>query len=150
MESNKNNRPGKFDIDMSPFRDLMGQMDSFFNESFKHMNSVFNLRPFWVDVNENESEFIVTAELPGYKRDEIELEMIGNRLRIAAEAGSIHNETNNNNKSQSYQQMERSITLPFPIPKEKTRASFHDGLLKVTIPKKDINREYIDIIDENS
>ncbi|WP_010530315.1 Hsp20/alpha crystallin family protein [Lentibacillus jeotgali] len=139
MNSKNNNRPGKFDIDMSPFRGLMGQMDSFFNQSFKQMNSVFNMQPFWVDVDEYDSEIIVTAELPGYKRNEIELEMIAHRLRIAAQRSSTHEK----------QQTERTITLPFPIQKEETKATFHDGLLKVTIPKTDHDRTYIDIADEN-
>lgn len=145
MDSNKRNRPGRFDIDMSPFRDLMNEMDTFFNQSFKQMNPVFNFRPFWVDVNERDSEVIVTAELPGFKRDEIELEMIGNQLRIAAQGGSTHEEPNSHNKSQSFQRMERTITLPFPIPEKETKASFHDGLLKVTAPKKDSDRKYLEI-----
>lgn len=139
MSSKKNNRRGRFDIDMSPFRDLMGQMDSFFNHSFKQMNSIFNMRPFWVDLDEYDSEITVTAELPGYKRNEIELEMIGHRLRIAAQRNSTHEN----------QQAERTITLPFPIPKEETKATFHDGLLKVTIPKTDPDRKYINITDEH-
>ncbi|MFD1363367.1 Hsp20/alpha crystallin family protein [Lentibacillus salinarum] len=145
MDSNRSNKPGRFDIDMSPFRDLMGQMDAFFNESFKQMNSVFNMRPFWVDVNEYDSEVIVTAELPGYKRDEIELEIIGQQLRIAAQADGSQEDKSGRNRSQSFQRTERTIALPFPIPKEETNASFHDGLLKVTIPKKNSERKYLEI-----
>jgi len=145
VDSNKHNRPGRFDIDMSPFRDLMGQMDAFFNQSFKQMNSVFNMRPFWIDVNEYDSEVIVTAELPGYKRDEIELEMIGHQLRIAAQADASQEDNSGRNKSQSFQRTERTIALPFPIPKAETKASFHDGLLKVTIPKKDSERTFLEI-----
>lgn len=123
----------------------MDQMDAFFNQSFKQMNSVFNLRPFRVDMDEYDSEVIVTAELPGYKRDEIELEMIDHQLRIAAQAGSSRKDKNSHNKNQSFQRVERTIALPFPIPKDETKASFHDGLLKVTIPKNESDRKYLEI-----
>ncbi|MUK90419.1 Hsp20 family protein [Ornithinibacillus sp. L9] len=149
MASNKDKLPSKFDIDMTPLHDFMRQMDSFFNHSFKHINSQFNLRPFWVDVRETDSKFIVEAELPGYKRDQIELEIIGNQLRIGVEDHAVIEEKNNEdtyfNKQQSYQKRERFVTLPFEIPKRETKASFRDGLLKVTIPKRHSERKYLDI-----
>ncbi|SFA85118.1 Molecular chaperone IbpA, HSP20 family [Lentibacillus halodurans] len=151
-KKDNNNQPGRFDIDMSPFRDLMGHMDTFFNESFKQMNSFFKMRPFWVDVDERESEVIVTAELPGYKRDQIQLEIVGHQLRITAQGTSTHEakniSTNDSHTRQSFQKSERTIALPFPILKRETKASFHDGLLKIVIPKKESEREYIDINDD--
>ncbi|MFD2046500.1 Hsp20/alpha crystallin family protein [Ornithinibacillus salinisoli] len=149
MASNKDKLPNRFDIDMTPLHDFMRQMDSFFNNSFRHINSQFHLRPFWVDVRETDSKFIVEAELPGYKRDQIELEIIGNQLRIGIEDNAIMEEKNEEdtyyNKKQSFQKRERVVTLPFEIPKRETKASFNDGLLQVTIPKKHSQRKYLDI-----
>ncbi|RYG71432.1 Hsp20/alpha crystallin family protein [Lentibacillus lipolyticus] len=145
----KNNRLERFDMDMSPFRDFMRQMDTFFNESFKQINTLFDSRPFGVNLSENENEVIVTAELPGCKRDQIELETIGNQLRITARNNAV-TEVNNDKgdhyqKQQSFQQMERTIALPFQIPEAETKASYHDGQLTVTIPKNNSQKRFIDI-----
>ncbi|SET67537.1 heat shock protein Hsp20 [Oceanobacillus limi] len=149
MASNRDKLPNRFDVDMTPLHDFMRQMDNFFNHSFKHMNSHFNLRPFWINVRETEKKVIVEAELPGYKRDQIELEIIGNQLRIGVEDNAIIEEKNNENaylnKQQSFQKRERFVTLPFEIPKRETKATFREGMLKITIPKKQSERKYIDI-----
>ncbi len=137
---------------MTPFRDLMKRMDSVFNDSSKKLNSYFNLKPFWVDVYETESEVIVEAELPGYKRDQIQLEIIGNQLRITVTDSMIHEEkndkTNYQNKEQSFQKMERIVTLPFTISEKDTTASFNDGILKISIPKRNSSRKFIGIDED--
>lgn len=149
--SDKDNRQDKFDLDMSPIRDFAREMDSFFNHSFRQMNSIFNLRPFWVDVEETDSDVIVKAELAGHTRDQIVIETHGNHLRIAIEDTDDIEVKDENQKqyrrSQSYRKMERSITLPFEIPEEETKASFENGLLKLTIPKQNSKRKFIDIDD---
>ncbi|PAV31051.1 hypothetical protein CIL05_03440 [Virgibacillus profundi] len=127
LGANKGKFPDGFDIDMRPLHDFMKKMDSFFNESFKQINSQLHLKSIWVDVQETDSDIIVKAELPGYKRDQIHIEIIGNRLRISVEG------------------KEKIVTVPFIIPEEETSASFQDGILKITIPKKNSNRKYIDI-----
>jgi len=142
----KNDDPmNKFDIDFTPLRGFMQQMDSFFNQSFKQMNSHFNLSPFWVQTYETDNDMIVEAELPGYRRDQIHLEIIGNRLRISAEDPGAVKEKNNQDRRQMYQKRERIVTLPFVIPEKETKASFHNGLLKITIPKMNSKRKWLDI-----
>ena len=66
------------------FKDLMEQMDAFFNESAKNFNALIK-RPLAVRTYETASEVIVEAELPGYKREQIKLEIVGNQLRITAD-----------------------------------------------------------------
>lgn len=151
MVSDQNNEQGRFNLDMSPIRNFAREMDSFFNHSFKQMNSMFNLRPFQLQVQETDAHMIVTAELPGYQRDQIIIETFGNRLRIAVENKNIVEERDDKHKSynnhQSYQKMERLVTLPFEIPEQETKASFKDGLLKLMIPKQNSKRKFIDIDD---
>lgn len=141
--------PHNFDIDISPFHDLMKRMDSFFNDSFKLMDSHFKLRPFWVDMYESGNNIIVEADLVNYHKDQINLEIIGNQLLIQVEDNSIIEEKNDQTKhylkEQSHGRIERVITLPFAIPEKETTAKFINGTLKVTIPKKDPYRKYIDI-----
>lgn len=149
VSSDRKNQRYPFDIDMSPFRDLMKQMDSFFNHSFKQVNSFFKLKPFWVDLDETESEIIVYAELPGVPRDQIELEIIDNHLRIAAQETATweaaNDVTKDKTKEQSFQRMERWITLPFSASKDDITATYTNGTLKVIIPKQNPKRNLIDI-----
>lgn len=141
--------PDGFDLDLSPIRDFVGKLDSMFQQSFKHLNDHFHLKPFHVEVKETEKNVLVVAELPGVDPKQIELEIIGNQLRITAK-DSISMETKNTSnhyyeKTQSYQKMERVVSIPFIIPQNETTASFENGLLTVTIPKKNTDRKYIDI-----
>lgn len=139
--------PDNFNLDFTPLRDLMERMDSLFNRSFKHMNSHLNLNNFWVNTYETDTNVLVEAELPGYRKEQVKLEIIGNRLRIYAEDNNMEEITTDSfqSRKQMVQRKERYVTLPFEIPEKETTASFQNGLLKVTIPKKNSKRKYIDI-----
>src|SRR5699024_1092588 len=153
VSPDRKNERQRFDLDMSPFRDLMEQMDSFFNQSFKQMDSFFKFRPFRVHVDENESEIIVHAELPGIEREQIKLEIINNHLRIAAEKTAqleaIHDVTKDKTKEQSFQRAERWVTLPYPVPKEDITATYNDNVLQIILPKQNKQRNVIDIDESN-
>lgn len=144
-DPNKNKPNGKLDIDLSPLKDFMYQMDRFFNHSFKQINSHLQLRSIWVDTEETDTNVIVKAELPGYSREDIQLEIISNRLRIAVDEQTIIEDSKNQTKQEYHQQRERIVSLPFIIPEKETKASFHNGLLTVTIPKKNAKRKFLDI-----
>lgn len=145
----KGNFPDGFDLDLRPLRNLVGKLDSMFQESFRHLNNHFHLKPFHVEVKEKEKDFVIIAELPGYDRDQIELEIIGNQLRIVVkDSRSLESKDDKNHyyeKQQSFQRMEQVVSIPFIIPQKETKASFENGLLIVTIPKKDTNDKRIDI-----
>lgn len=147
MGSNSDYRPKRFDP--APFNNLLGQMDAFFNESIKNYNSFFNKRPIIVDMYETKSDVVIEAELPGYKRDQIQLEISGNQLRISAENYHQLEEKNDKhkffNREQSVERVERLVTLPFTISKKDTRASLNDGILKIYVRKKNSSRKFIDI-----
>ncbi|SHF93198.1 Hsp20/alpha crystallin family protein [Ornithinibacillus halophilus] len=149
MDSNKNNFPNNFNVDLSPFRDFIRHMDRFFDESFRQMNSHFDLKPFWINKYETETNIIIEAELPGYKKEQIQLEILGYQLRISVEDRTViegnHDDNNYYGKQQSYKRRERVVSLPFKIPKEQTKAKFRDEKLTISIPKNNNNRKFIDI-----
>lgn len=146
MPSNKDNLPR---FNKTGFHDLFNNMDSFLNESIRNFDSFFNLKSFEVDMYETNNAIIVEANLPGIKREQIELEIVGNQLRIAAEDMTVLEEKNDktkyNDRRQSFQKMERLITLPFHISEKDTKASFEKDMLKITIPKQNSGRKFIDI-----
>lgn len=142
MSSNKYNSNSSFD-------GLMKGMDSFLNDSFKNFNSLFSRKSFDVDMYESKSNVVIQAKLPGVKRDQIELEIVGNQVRIAVQDAEIYEEINDGTKhqykEQSQQRMERFITLPFTISEKETTAAYNDGILKITTPINNASRKFIDI-----
>jgi len=149
MGFRKNRLPGRFDIDMSPLQDLMKQIDSFFNQSFKHMNEHFHLQPFWLDLKEYDTYYLIQAKLDGYNRDQIHIEVTGNKLRITIEDHQFFDQKDLkgdfNHKKETIQRKERVISLPVDIAKKDILTSFKNSLLNIKIPKEKINKTIIDI-----
>lgn len=148
MNSNKDNLSKWFN--KSSLNDFRESMDSFLNESAKNFNSLFNQRQFKVNKYETKTEVVVNAILPGYKRSQIELGIIGNQFRITVDDTPIHEEKGNkplypNKEQSSPQKMERLVSLPFTISKTETKATYTDGILTITTPKKEPNARIIDI-----
>lgn len=90
-----------------------------------------------VDIKETPKEYIVTAEVPGIPKKDIEIEISDNILTIKGERKSEKEE-----KSESYHRVERafgsfcrSFTLPTQVNPDKIEANFKDGLLNIKIPK---------------
>ena len=118
--------------------DLWGDFESFFNAPSPFMpsfNSMFNWdsdasRPP-IDLYEDESNYFVQVELPGFDRKEIEVELEKDRLVLkgARKEGCKGNETEIS--------FHRSVTLPESVKSEAVSAKHENGLLTVTIPKAD-------------
>lgn len=90
-----------------------------------------------VDIKETPQEFLVTAEVPGIKKEDIHIEVADNLLALKGERRFEQEE-----KNESYHRVERSFgafsrsfTLPTSVKTEAIEAKFHDGLLTVRIPK---------------
>jgi HSP20 family protein len=90
-----------------------------------------------MDVFEKDDRFVVKAELPGMKDDDIDVSVIGDTLSIKGEK-----KTETEVKDEDYYRCERSygtfyrsIPLPSNVDVNKIEASFDDGVLEVTLPK---------------
>lgn len=95
---------------------------------------------FSVDSYETDSDIIIEADLPGYERAQIQVEILGDRLRISAESSGTIEEHDDKkayfHKKQTLQRMEKFITLPFLISEKETRATYKNGLLRIITPKQ--------------
>ncbi len=83
---------------------------------------------------------MLTAELPGFKEDQIEIQLEGGVLTIRGERkfeGEKQNGKNYHRVEREYRQFIRSFTLPNNVDREKVRAQFSDGLLRIEIPKSE-------------
>lgn len=92
-----------------------------------------------VDVAEDDDEYVVTADLPGFEKDQIDVRVIDRRLRIEADAESEtedRDETYLRNERRR-RSVQRSISLPGMVDEENATASYRNGVLTVTLPKAD-------------
>lgn len=128
------------------FKDLYGMMDDFFTENINFSSNM----SFKVDVRELEDSYLVEAELPGYKKDEIKLSFKNGELTIDAEKKEEIEESSKD-KNYVHREMRTSSmtrTLYFEnVEKEGLKAKLNDGILEINIPKTNSKSEddYINI-----
>jgi HSP20 family protein len=131
-----------------PFRDLASwEPWAGFREGSRLarlMDEMFGERPRLgvtvpaVDVTECDDHYLVTAEVPGVKREDLTLEIREGVLSLRGEKRSEREETKEKARllERSYGAFSRSFSLPADADAEKISAKFEDGVLKVTIKKR--------------
>src|SRR5215471_8867220 len=92
-----------------------------------------------VDITEEKDRILITAELPGFKQDQIEIQSESGMLTLRGERKF---EKDSDGKSyhrveRSYGQFVRSFSLPNNVDREKIKADFSDGLLRIELPKRE-------------
>ena len=90
-----------------------------------------------VNITEDKDAFYVSAELPGVKSDDLELNVTDNQLTLAG-ARKISEETADaryHRREREAGRFSRAVALPGDIDTEKVRARLTDGILTVTVPK---------------
>lgn len=132
---------------LSPFE----EMEKFLEETWKRPFSWFD-RPSWlfgrglsglgevnttIDMYEDGNDIVVTAELPGIDKDNIDVNLTEDALTITGEKKKEEKleEKNYYRFERSYGSFSRRIPLPVPIQTEKAKAHFKDGVLEIRAPK---------------
>ena len=116
--------------------DLWSDFDRFFDlssPSFPRFNSIFD----WgtqpeqpaLDLYADESNYFVQAEIPGYDRKEIEVELERDRLVLKGSRKSTREDV------ESEVTFHRSVTLPEDVNAKAIEARYKNGILTVTVPK---------------
>jgi len=90
-----------------------------------------------IDTCEGDQAFTLTAELPGFSKDDVQVELKDNRLTLKGERKRETDvqETQYRRRERVYGTFERSIRLPMEVDADKSEATFKDGVLKLTLPK---------------
>lgn len=90
-----------------------------------------------VDVAERDGEFVVTCDLPGFDRDDIDLRVTDHTLHIEAahEEETEEEEENYLHRERHRRDVSRTIPLPEDVDMDAGSASYEDGVLTVTLPK---------------
>ncbi len=118
------------------FEDFYNMLDNFFNDD-RFLTRGITMGSFKVDIQENENEYVVEAQLPGVKKEEINLILEDERLTIAVERRDEVNEEKKNyiHRESKFSSMSRSIYLRDALP-EGVKAKLDNGVLYVSVPKQ--------------
>ncbi len=98
-----------------------------------------------IDLADEGDEFVVTADVPGYESDDLELRLTGETLAISGNrehtqevGGEEENYIRRERKTQSFS---RQVRLPEPVDADGIRASVNNGVLTVRLPKIEPSEE---------
>lgn len=141
-------------FDMIPFRrnnsiNKRGEdiFDSFFNNFFgEDMFYPSNISTFGngfkVDLKENENNYMIEADLPGIKKENIDINLNNNYLTISAKRQDDVEDKSGNyvRRERRYGEFKRSFYID-NVDENAIDASFSDGVLKVILPKKEKTKE---------
>jgi HSP20 family protein len=91
-----------------------------------------------MDVTETEQAYLVKAEIPGIKKEDIKVNVDGNQVSISAQTQQESEQQGENMlvSERSWGQYYRSFTLPQPVDDSQAKAEYHDGILELSLPKK--------------
>ena len=92
-----------------------------------------------VDVAEKNGAYKVTAELPGVKKEDIQVSVDGPQVTLSAEVKQEKEATQDErvlHAERVFGKVTRSFTLPQEVDETKAEAKFRDGVLELTLPKK--------------
>lgn len=125
----------------SPWRDVMSVQDEV-NRLFdglmrqRERSDVGEWSPA-VDISETDDEFIVAADVPGMKADDIKISVANNILTLRGEKKNVREEkkADFHRVERTYGAFERTFSLPSGVEAENIRAKHRDGVLEVRLPK---------------
>jgi len=129
-----------------PFRDLMTtqrDFDRLFREAFSPVFGKVELSTrTWappVDIYETDENLVLKAELPGINPDSVEIRVEDNTLYLKGERKFEKEvkEQNYHRVERSYGTFTRTFSLPGSIDADRVAASYKDGVLTLTMPKKE-------------
>ena len=92
-----------------------------------------------LEVAEKNGTYLVTAELPGVKREDINVSVDGAQVTLAAEVKREKEATEHDrllHTERSFGKVTRTFTLPQELDEAKVEAKFRDGVLELALPKK--------------
>ena len=90
-----------------------------------------------VDIEERDDAYVVEADLPSAKREDVNIELAGNQLAITGEIKEREREGILRKRTRRVGRFEYRVTLPDQVDPEKIDAKLNDGVLTVRVPKSE-------------
>jgi HSP20 family protein len=134
------NRPEAWDWSpVAQLSTLRNEINRLFEEPFGGMerSEVFNAWAPAVDLYEEKDNLVVTAELPGMKKEEIDISLHDGNLTIAGErkVEKQYGEKETQRSERFFGRFQRTVSLPKGVDAGAVKAAYKDGVLTVTLPK---------------
>jgi len=119
---------------------LRDELDRLFESPWADLSRTSQLLSGWtpaLDVYEDKENFIVKAELPGMKKEDIDVSLHDGNLSISGErkSESKHEDAEVYRAERFFGRFQRAVTLPAPVAADKVKAQYKDGVLTVTLLK---------------
>lgn len=90
-----------------------------------------------VDVEETDDAYIVEADLPGVKRDDVDVELVGSELTISGEIKERERKGVLRRQTRRTGRFDYRVTLPDHVESDQIEASLNEGVLTVRVPKSE-------------
>ena len=123
-------------FELTPYSTRRSMMDpfNFFSDFFGTNNAPMELR---TDITDKGDAFVLEADLPGFKKDDIMIDLENDRLTLKAERHSEHEAAKNGyvRRERSFGSFERSFDVS-GIDTASIKANYTDGVLTLTLPKR--------------
>ena len=122
------------------------KIPSVFDDFFKPWNEWFDsglttrtMKVPAVNITEQKNQYLVSLAAPGLKKEDLKINVDGNMLTINSEKEESKEEKEKTftRKEYNYSSFSRCFTLPEEINQEKIEAKYEDGVLKISLPRKD-------------
>ncbi|HTL47555.1 MAG TPA: Hsp20/alpha crystallin family protein [Verrucomicrobiae bacterium] len=122
-----------FDI----LEDLQTDMNRVFNRSLQKREGLENAFQPHLEVREDAEAYILSADLPGLKKEDFSITVQGNRLVLKGERKQEKELTEKgmHYSERSYGSFMRSMEFPVEVAADKVKASYKDGVLEINLPK---------------
>lgn len=124
------------------FPDFFSDLDRFFDTDssnrFMPMNRMMQNTPA-TNIRETDKEFQIEVAAPGLKKDDFHIDIENGMLTISSEKKEEKEEKDENytRREYNYSSFQRSFQLPESVREDDINASYKDGVLMLTIPKKE-------------
>jgi len=119
-----------------PFGDLDDMFKGFMLKPVRFEQQVPEIK---MDVKESDGNYVVRADIPGVKKEDINVDIDGNVVSISAEVKQEKEEKEGERVIRSeryYGSMSRSFSLAQDVDEKTAKAKYTDGVLELTLPKK--------------
>lgn len=113
------------------------------DQAASEMINIDTLSPL-VDIKENDSNIVVTTDLPGVSKEDVDIDIRNNRIWINA---SMHKESDDKKegylmRERTYSRFSRAFSLPSSVKEDAATARLENGVLTITLPKAEIEDKH--------
>lgn len=131
--------------------DLRNEIDRLFEVPLAELAQSSRLLSGWtppLDMHEDKDNIVVKLELPGMKKEDIDISLHNGSLSISGERKTDKEFENVEvYRAERFEgRFQRTVTLPSPVAADKVKAKYQDGVLTITLPKtEEAKRKQIDV-----